>query len=199
MNDKELIQGIINKDEKYFKIFVDKYQSLVLNVCTSFLHCKSDAEDLTQEIFVEVFLSIHKFRNEAKLSTWLYRMAVNRSLNFIRNNKKRNIIKNIGSFFTGDDKKEIQIADPSYLYEDSDDVENERIELLHKAIDSLPEKQKIAFTLSKFDKLSYAEISEIMGITLAAVEGLIHRAKKNVAKKILSHYRKTSKKGKRKH
>ncbi len=198
MTDKELIQGIINKDERFFKEFVGKYQSLVLNVCNSFLHCKSDAEDLTQEIFVEVFLSIHKFRNESKLSTWLYRMAANRSLNFIRNNKKRRIIKSIGSFFMGDEQKEIQIPDYSTLYDDAEEIENERVELLHKAIASLPENQKTAFTLSKFEKLSYHEITEIMNLSLPAVEGLIHRAKKSVRKKILTHYQKKDSQGKSK-
>ncbi len=192
MTDKELIEGILNKDEKYFKEFVDKYQSLVLNVCNSFLHCSNDAEDLTQEIFVEVFLSIHKFRKEAKLSTWLYRMAVNKSLNFIRNNKKRNIIKSIGSFFFVEEQKELQIPDYSLMYYGFEDEHNEKIEVLHKAIGELPENQKTAFTLSRFDKLSYAEIAEIMGITLASVEGLIHRAKKNVQKKVLSYLKKES-------
>ena len=198
MTDKELIDGIKNKDEKSFREFVDKYQSLVLNVCNNFLHCRSDAEDLTQEIFVEVFLSIDKFRYESKLSTWLYRMAVNRSLNFIRNNKKRKIIKSIGSFFFGDEQKEMQIPDYSTMYEDATEEENERIELLHKAIGALPENQRIAFTLSKFDRLSYNEITEIMNLSLPAVEGLIHRAKKNVQKKILAHYQKRLKEDKRK-
>ena len=192
MTDKELIEGILNREEKHFKEFVDKYQPLVLNVCNSFLHCRSDAEDVTQEIFVDVFLSIHKFRGESKISTWLYRMAVNRSLNFIRNNKKRSIIKSIGSFFSKDDKRELQIPDTSSLYDDAAETENERIELLHKAINELPENQRIAFTLSKFEKLSYNEITEIMGLSLSSVEGLIHRAKKNVQKKILAHYRKRS-------
>ncbi len=198
MTDKELIEGILNKDEKCFREFVDKYQSMVLNVCNSFLHCRSDAEDLTQEIFVEVFLSMHKFRQESKLSTWLYRMAVNRSLNFIRNNKKRKIIKSIGSFFLGDEQKEMQLPDYSTMYDDVTEEQNERIEVLHKAIGSLPENQRIAFTLSKFDRVHYKEIAEIMGLSLPAVEGLIHRAKKNVQKKILHHFKKSAEKGKRK-
>ena len=190
MTDKELIQGILNNEERFFKEFVDKYQSLVLNVCNSFLHCNSDAEDLTQEIFIEVFLSAHKFRKESKLSTWLYRIAVNRSLNFIRDNKKRKIIKSIGSFFQGNEQKDYQIPDYSDLYDDLNEVEIIKVELLHKAIDSLPKNQKISFTLSKFENLSYKQIAIIMNLSLPAVEGLIHRAKKNVSKKIIKYYQK---------
>ncbi len=190
MTDKELIRGMLNNEERFFKEFVDKYQSLVLNVCNSFLHCNSDAEDLTQEVFIEVYLSAHKFRNESKLSTWLYRIAVNRSLNFIRDNKKRKIIKNLGSFFNGNEQKEYQIPDYSDLYNDLNEVENKKAELLHKAIDSLPKNQKISFTLSKFENLSYKQIAVVMNLSLPAVEGLIHRAKKSVSKKIIKHYQK---------
>jgi len=190
MTDKELIRGMLNNEERFFKKFVDKYQSLVLNVCNSFLHCNSDAEDLTQEVFIEVYLSAHKFRNESKLSTWLYRIAVNRSLNFIRDNKKRKIIKSLGSFFNGNEQKEYQIPDYSDLYNDLNEVENKKAELLHKAIDSLPKNQKISFTLSKFENLSYKQIAVVMNLSLPAVEGLIHRAKKSVSKKIIKHYQK---------
>ena len=190
MTDKELIRGMLNNEERFFKEFVDKYQSLVLNVCNSFLHCNSDAEDLTQEVFIEVYLSAHKFRNESKLSTWLYRIAVPRSLHFIRDNKKRKIIKSLGSFFNGNEQKEYQIPDYSDLYNDLNEVENKKAELLHKAIDSLPKNQKISFTLSKFENLSYKQIAVVMNLSLPAVEGLIHRAKKSVSKKIIKHYQK---------
>lgn len=191
MSDKELVAGILRGDQKYFKEFVDKYQSLVLNTCNSFLHNKSNAEDITQEVFIEVFLSINKFRSEAKLSSWLYRISTNKSLNFIRDNKKRQVVKSIENFFSGNQQNtSSQIADTSSQYSDIDDSENEKIELLHKSINALSKNQKIAFTLSKFENLSYIQISEIMNLSLSSVEGLIHRAKLNIQKKILKSYKK---------
>lgn len=190
MTDELLIECILSGDQKCFKELVDKYQSLVLNTCNSFLHSKNDAEDVAQEVFIEVYLSIHKFKSEAKLSTWLYRISVNKSLNFIRDNNKRKIIKSIENLFTGEQKKELKIVDHSSQYSDIADIQDERIELLHKSINALSKNQKIAFTLSKFENLSYGQISAVMNLSLSSVEGLIHRAKMNVQKKTLKHYRK---------
>jgi len=192
MTDAQLIEGILNREQKCFKELVDKYQLLVLNTCNSFLHDKNNAEDIAQEVFIEVFLSINKFKSEAKLSTWLYRIAVNKSLNFIRDNKNRSLVKSIENYFSGEQKSELQIPDNNSIYFDIDDSHTEKIELLHKAIDSLSDKQKTALTLSKFEKLSYAQIAEVMDLSLSSVEGLIHRAKINLQKKILNYYKKKS-------
>ncbi len=189
MSDKELITGILSNDQKYFKNFVDKYQLMVLNTCNSFLHNKNDAEDITQEVFIEVFLSIHKFKETARLSTWLYRISANKSLNFMRDNKKRKIIKSIGNFFYGTENSELQIPDNSNDDAENKYKQNEKIKLLHKSINTLSKNQKIAFTLSKFENLSYVQISKIMNLSLSSVEGLMHRAKNNVRKKILNFYK----------
>lgn len=190
MTEEQLIEGILNKQEKYFEELVNRFQPLVLNTCNSFLHNRTDAEDITQEVFIEAFLSLHKFKKESKLSTWLYRIAVNKSLNFIRDNNKRKIIRRIEYFFGGEPNREMQLADIGDEYAGDLADEEEKMALLHRTVASLPNNQKVAFTLSKFDKLSYAEITEVMELSLASVEGLIHRAKKNVTKKILSHYKK---------
>jgi len=190
MTEEQLINGILKGEEKYFMELVSLYQSMVLNTCNSFLHNRDDAEDVTQEVFVEVFQSLHKFKKEAKLSTWLYRISVNKSLNFIRDNKKRSIFRSIENYFRTEPDRELQIADPGEEYAELTSNEEEMIALLHRAVDTLTKNQKVAFTLSKFKKLSYADISEIMDLSLASVEGLIHRAKLNVQKTILKHYNK---------
>lgn len=191
MTEKQIIEGILQSDEEAFKELVDNYQSLVLNTCNGFLHNRQDAEDLTQEVFIEAFRSIPKFRGTSSLSTWLYRISVNKSLNFIRDNKKRQIMRSIDNPFSYKDKENnIQVEDTDPPYDDIKDTENEKVELLHQSIASLPKNQKVAFSLNKFENLSYKQISEIMEISLSSVEGLIHRAKRNVQKKILKHYQK---------
>ncbi|WP_372795181.1 RNA polymerase sigma factor [Lutibacter sp.] len=190
MTDEELIEGILNKNQATFKILVDKYQFLVLNTCNSFLHNKTFSEDVTQEVFIEVFLSIHKFKKEAKLSTWLYRISVNKSLNFIRDNKKNNLFKSIENFFLGEGNQELQISDNEHETSENEAIQKERIELLHKSINALSKNQKVAFTLHKIENLSYKQISEVMNLSLSSVEGLIHRAKINVQRGILSFYKK---------
>ena len=102
MTDKELIKAIKKNDQQAFKQLVEKNQQLVVNICTGFLHNIADAEDIAQDVFIEVYLSVHKFREDAKISTWLYRIAVNKSLNHIRDNKKHKILRSIDNIFISD-------------------------------------------------------------------------------------------------
>jgi RNA polymerase sigma-70 factor (ECF subfamily) len=181
VEEQIIIDAIIAGDRTSFKELVDNYQSLVLNTCNSFLHNRHTAEDLTQEVFIEAYLSVNKFNKKSKISTWLYRIAVNKSLNYIRDNKKWDIIKSVESLFKSDYDR---------VSEDSEARETEeRLNLLHQSIDSLPKKQNIAFTLSKLDNLSYKEIAEVMELSLSSVEGLVHRAKQSVQKKITHYYK----------
>ena len=92
MTDAELVQGLKDKDPGAWHELVDRYQLLVYNVCNGFLRNAHDTEDLSQDIFIEVFNSAHKFRGDAKISTWLYRITVNTCLGHIK--KKKNKSKN---------------------------------------------------------------------------------------------------------
>ncbi len=190
MNETEIIEKLRQGNEPAFKQLVDNYQKLVVNTCFGMVHDKHDAEDIAQEVFIEVFRSIHKFRADAKISTWLYRIAVNRSLNFIRDNKKR---KWFQSFEDSVEAKSRELQNIAATNSDQPgfQLENkQRAILLHEAIDSLPQNQKVAFTLSKYEELSYQEISEVMDLSVSSVESLLHRAKKNLQKKLYKCYKK---------
>lgn len=189
MTETELIECILSGNQKCFKDFVDDNKNLVFNTCYSFLHDKTNAEDVTQEVFIEVYLSLKKFKRDSKLTTWLYRISVNKSLNFIRDNRKRSIMQSIENFFWKSEPMDISQNHMSSHSEGSD-LEKERLELLHRAIARLPKNQKVAFTLSKLKDLSYKQIAEVMDLSLLSVEGLIHRAKKNVQKEIIDFYKK---------
>jgi RNA polymerase sigma-70 factor (ECF subfamily) len=190
MNKTEIIEKLRQGNEPAFKQLVDNYQKLVVNTCFGMVLNKHDAEDNAQEVFIEVFRSIHKFRADAKLSTWLYRIAVNRSLNFIRDNKKR---KWFQSFEDSVETKNRELQNIAATTSDQPGVQLEnrqRAILLHEAIDSLPQNQKVAFTLSKYEELSYQEISDVMDLSVSSVESLLHRAKKNLQKKLYTCYKK---------
>jgi RNA polymerase sigma-70 factor (ECF subfamily) len=187
MSDKELIQKTAAKDHGAFKTLVDRYQALVVNTCYGLLGNREDAEDVTQEVFFQVYKSAGKFRQESKVSTWLYRISVNRSLNFIRDNKRSRWLKSLTSLLE-DDRK--QVRDIPTSDSDRPDValeEKERNWAIQKAIDSLPAKQKAAFVLHKYEGLSYQEIAEIMHRSLSSVESLIHRAKSNLQRELFHH------------
>lgn len=166
-------------------MLVKEYQGMIVNTCYGFLFNKEDSEDLAQEIFVEVYQGIKNFKEESKLSTWLYRIAINRSIDFLRKKKRKKRFGNITGFF-GNDWKNINTSDNSFNPHETME-ENEKLAILNIAISELPQNQNIAFRLNKFEGLAGKQVAEIMKITPSAVESLLHRAKNNL-KDILKNY-----------
>jgi RNA polymerase sigma-70 factor, ECF subfamily len=189
MSDAELIQRIISHDEVAFKILVEKYQSLVYQACYNLLRSKDDSEDIAQDVFIEVFESVNQFRQESRLSTWLYRIAINKSLNHLRKNKWKKFFNSIEQHFSMDKNVKFDIEDTS-ANDTPETIEyKERTKVLYEALDALPKNQRIAFSMHKFDELSYLEISNVMNLSLSSVESLIHRAKLNLQKKLIFYYK----------
>lgn len=187
MNEVEIIQKLQQGNEQAFKELVETYKKQVINTCFGLVHNLSDAEDIAQDVFIEVFRSVKKFRADAKISTWLYRIAVNRSLNFIRDNKRR---KWFQSFDDVAKEKNLMLHYQSADNPGTDLESLQRANILHEAISSLPENQKTAFALNKYEELSYREIADIMEISVSSVESLIHRAKIGLQKKLYTCYKK---------
>lgn len=181
MESDRLIREIEQGDRLAGKWLVDTYQVRVYNICFSMVHNSHDAEDLTQEVFLEVIRNIGSFRGEAQLGTWIYRIAVNRSLNFIRSSKKRKWLSYIDEILSF---KEVIQGSPKEPFE-----QDENRKMLQKALDALSEKQKTAFTLNKINELSYKEVAEIMNISHANVETLIHRAKLRLQNLLKAYFR----------
>ncbi len=188
MDEKKLIRKIINKDQKAFKLFVDKYQVMVINICMGFLHNRDEAKDLAQEVFIQAYLSIDKFREDASLSTWLYRITSNKALNHLRSNEKRKNDRSINSLQTDNTYFDV-VAGPE-TNSDFLMIEAERKRNLHMAIDALPENQKTAFVLSKYEDLSYKEIADVMELSVSSVESLLFRARKGLQKSLTDCYEK---------
>jgi RNA polymerase sigma-70 factor (ECF subfamily) len=187
MTDQELIQKTAAKDHHAFQTLVDRYQALVVNTCYGLLGNRQDAEDVAQEVFLEVYRSADKFRQDAKLSTWLYRIAVNRSLNFIRDNKWSRRLRNLSALWGDETEQLANIPAPDSSRPDVALEEKERNGKLHEAIESLPQKQRAAFVLHKYEGLPYQEIARILKCSASSAESLIHRAKLNLQKRLF-HY-----------
>lgn len=189
MTETEFIEQLKKQTRVSYNKLLDDFQQKVFGTCLSFVPNKEDAEDIAQEVFVEVFNSIHKFKGESKLSTWIYRITTNKCLGFIRkrNTKKRfaflqsisgndyNLDK--ASYFT-------EINHPGIVLE-----EKEINETLFLAINKLPESQKLVFTLNKINNKSYKEISEITDKSIGSVESLLFRAKKNLQTILYEFYK----------
>lgn len=187
MTDAELIERLIAKDNDAFKQLINDYQSLVYKACFNLLRDQEDAEDIAQEVFIEVFESIEQFKLQSKLSTWLYRISINKSLNHLRKMKRKSLISSIERFF--DKSLPLNVEDKAASDSPYSIEYQERSKVLQSAINSLPDNQRIAFTMNKYNELSYQEITEIMGLSLASVESLIHRAKLNLQKKLVNYYK----------
>jgi len=188
MTEPEIIQKLQQGSEQAFKQLVGNHQQLVVNTCFGLVHNTEDAEDIAQEVFIEVFRSVQNFRADSKISTWLYRIAVNRSLNFIRDNKRNKWFQSFEDIVM---VKNSQLKSDKHHETPAAELEKmQRANIIHEAIDSLPENQRTAFTLNKYEDLSYKEISEVMDLSVSSVESLIHRAKIGLQKKLYNCYKK---------
>jgi len=190
LNEQEFLEDLkAQKREAYTKL-LDTYQELVFNTCLSFVPNSEDAEDIAQEVFMEVYRSVDRFKGNSKLSTWIYRIAINKSLAFIR---KKNTKKRFG-FMQSLSGGGLPLDKTSYFTEfNHPGVELERKEqqeTLFKAINQLPESQKVVFTLHNIDGLSYKEVSEISGKSISSVESLLFRAKKKLRQILTTYYKK---------
>jgi RNA polymerase sigma-70 factor (ECF subfamily) len=189
LNTPISILQLQNGDPAAFRELVDQYRDRVYNTVLGFLQHREDAEDVLQDVFVEVYQSIGRFRETASLSTWIYRIAVQKALEHIRNSKRKKRSGIILSLFGRENQVPVTSAAP--FYHPGIKLENkERAAILFGAIGRLPENQRIAFTLHKIESLSYAEIAEIMKVSISAVESLMFRANQNLRKMLSDYYNK---------
>jgi RNA polymerase sigma-70 factor (ECF subfamily) len=185
-DETDLVARLKQGDESAFSTIVETRKDLVYNTALGLLQNTGDAEDITQEVFIKVYESVHQFKGESAFSTWLYRIAVTKSLEMIRNRKRKKRFAFITGLF-GDDNQP-RHEPPDFVHPGVQLDNRERASMLFKAITKLPDNQRIAFTLHKVEGVPYQEISEVMNITVSAVESLIHRAKANLRKSLEDFY-----------
>ena len=189
MTDHEVIALILNGNPDKFRILVERYQTMVFRTCMGFLHNKDDADDLTQDIFIKVYQSLGSFKGESLFSTWIYRVSVNASLNRVRKNSGSQVLYRIDQFFNFTKEKEVPFQASESGNPESILIDQEKSKWVQDALDSLPENQRTAIVLSKYDDLSQKEIAAVMNTTEGAVEALIQRAKANLRVKLSSGYK----------
>ncbi|QDH79928.1 sigma-70 family RNA polymerase sigma factor [Echinicola soli] len=176
LDDASLLALIKNPvtREKGYRLLVTNYQKQVYGVIRKMVIIHEDADDITQNTFVKAFKHIDKFKGDASLFTWLYRIAVNESLNFLKKKKKHD-------FFTleNHEKRMASYLDTS-PYIDGNDIQR----LLQKILLKLPEKQRLVFNMKYFEDLSYDQIGEITQTSIGALKASYHHAVKKIEKEI---------------
>ncbi len=185
MNEQELIELVKKKDRIAFKTLVDTWQDMVYNTALGILQNTEDAEDVSQEVFIQVYESIAAFKGESKFSTWLYRITITKTTDHIRKKKRKKRFAFVQSLYGKNNDQVIELPD---FFHPGVHLENkENAAVLFKAIEQLLPNQKTAFVLSKLENLSYREIAEVMNLSEAAVDALLQRAKDKL-KNILKNY-----------
>ncbi|HLO83003.1 MAG TPA: RNA polymerase sigma factor [Chitinophagaceae bacterium] len=187
-DESYLVERLKKGDESAFKLIVETRKDLVFNTALGLLQNAEDAEDITQEVFIKVYESVHQFKGESAFSTWLYKIAVTKSLELIRSRKRKKRF----AFITGilGENNELRHDPPEFQHPGVQLDNRERAATLFNSISKLPENQRVAFTLHKVEGIPYQEISEIMQLSISAVESLIHRAKNNLRKDLEIYYQK---------
>jgi RNA polymerase sigma factor (sigma-70 family) len=187
LQEQELIASLKQGSEVAFKELVDVFKDRIYNTSLGFVQNEEDAEEVTQDVFIKVFEKINGFRGDAKLSTWLYRIAVTESLEFLRKKKRKKRAGVLMSFFN---KKEDEWHQPDFNHPGVAAENKETAAVLFKAINQLPEQQQTAFLLKKTENLSQTEIADVMNTSVSAVESLLQRAKTNLRKLLEEYYQK---------
>ena len=168
-------------DKIDFEKLYNQYSVLVYNLALNYLQNIEDAEEITQDVFIQINKSLDKFQEKSSLKTWIYRITINKCLDYIKhkNSNKRFFI------FGKKSQNEFEISNASNFEHPGILLENkEKAKVLFDIINELGENQKTAFLLSKVDGLSNPEISEIMKLSISSVESLIFRAKSTLKDKI---------------
>lgn len=187
-NNRDFIEKLKEGHPQAFKKLVETHKDRVYNTCLGFLHQREDAEDVAQEVFIQVYDSIDSFRGDSSLGTWIYRIAVTKSLELIRYRKRKKRWAFFRSLLYSDDELDDLSGEQYFDHPDGALEQKERSRILFREIDKLPDSQRTAFILHKLEELSYKEIAEVMETSLSAVESLMYRAKKNLRNQFHNYY-----------
>lgn len=179
IDEKKLIEDLQREStaRKAFDLLVRTFSESLYWQIRKMVFNHDDANDLLQNVFIKAWNNVHNFRGDARLSTWLYKIAVNESINFINREKSRQ-----AQTTDQDDTSFLLNNIEADKYFDGDELHAE----LLKAIARLPEKQRLVFNMKYFDEMKYEEISDILGTSVGALKASYHHAVKKISEAISS-------------
>ena len=169
-SDKELVQEFRNNRNYAFNLIVRKYQERLYWHVRKIVISHDDADDVIQNTFLKAYQGLNRFREDASLYTWLYRIATNESLSFLRKQRSGYLLS------MGDYQEHLEKSLESDPYTDGDEIQMK----LQKAIIRLPEKQRTVFNMKYFDEMKYDEISEILKTSVGGLKASYHHAMKKI-------------------
>lgn len=187
IDEKSCLQAIAQGSEASLEQLYNHYADKVYNTLLSYTKNAEDAEELLQDVFVTIFNTASSFQFNASVSTWIYRIAVNKSLDFLRkkNSQKR---KGIFTSLYIKDSAEIKFDTADFVHPGVKLENKEDAQFLFRAIDTLSENQKTAFILTQIEGLPQQEAAEIMHQSRKSVESLVQRAKSNLKQELEKYF-----------
>ena len=178
-DDAERMRRVKEGDELAFRQIVDMFREPILRLCHQYIGVQEEAEEVAQDVFLHLYRAAATYEPRAKLSTFLYRIAVNLSLNRIRDTKRKRLV-------SLDMLQTCRPEDPADAESrpDHDLERKEKAEAIRRVIDTLPESQKTALILKRYHGLSYDEIARVMHCSVPSVESRLHRAKQTLTESL---------------
>ena len=187
--DAALMLRVKQGDTVAFAGLVDKYKQPVMNLVYRMMRDATEAEDLAQIVFVQVFKSAHRYRSSAKFSTWLFTIARNLCLNEIRR-RSRHPAESLDAPRPGQEDQPLhQFEDKQVFSPPESLLQGELEDKIEQAVADLPENQRTAILLCRREELSYEEISEVLGCSLSATKSLIHRGRETLKLRLKPYLR----------
>lgn len=187
--DAALMLRVKQGDMAAFEELVEKYKQPVMNLLFRTLPDATEAEDLAQHVFLQVFKSAHRYRVSAKFSTWLYTIARNLCLNEIRRRSRHPADSLDATHPENEDQPVRQYEDTKNALPPDLILRDELTHKIEEALASLPENQRTAILLFREDEMSYEEIAKILGCSLSATKSLIHRGRETLKLKLKPYLR----------
>ena len=177
--DVQLMLDVKGGDEQSFELLLQRYRTPLVNFLYRMVKNREQAEDLAQEVFIRVYRAREEYVPTAKFTTWLFRIATNLALNSLRDHRHQKLEMSIDAPLMVDtedgDERPLEVADKHPNVE-QELVEEERKKMIRRAIEKLPEKQRAAVLLHKYQELDYAEIAKILSCSESALKSLLFRA-----------------------
>ena len=174
-SDVQLMLDVKAGDEASFDFLLQKYRSPLVNFLHRMVRDTATAEDLAQEVFLRVYRARKQYTPSAKFTTWLFRIATNVALNSVRDNRYQKMQISIDAPVDEDSQAPMELPAREKRI-DQHMIERDRTEIIRRAIWSLPEKQRAAVLLHKYEEMDYAEIARILDCSEGALKSLLFRA-----------------------
>jgi len=174
-SDVELMLQVKAGDDESFNLLLQKYRTPLVNFLYRMVRDTATAEDLAQEVFLRVYRARKQYSPSAKFTTWLFRIATNLALNSVRDNRHRQMEVSLDAAPADEDVAPLQLPTREMRI-DEHMVERDRADFIRGVISTLPEKQRVAVLLHKYEEMDYGEIARILDCSESALKSLLFRA-----------------------